>query len=224
MKYMIHACPARLRYVEDHLFPSLIRQGADPEDVRVWNDGTGLGNLLSFVESCRVCGEEHGGGTWHLQDDVVLSRRFFERTEQLGGNKVICGFCFPVNDPCVNFRGENVPVKFLWYSFQCIYIPNGLAGEFADWFLNEARYWPKYSEKVADRRHDDWFFREFLLDRHPEARADHLTPNLVDHVDYLIGGTVINRLRSRKINRAVYWEEDGSVEELAAELRAGPRT
>ena len=220
MKYLIHACPSRMWYVQDYLLPQLTEQGADSDEVAIWNDAEGRGNLFSFVESCRYLGSL-GGGVWHLQDDVVLSRDFVARTrtlEDLNPHEVQCGFCFPVgSDPGINCRGRT-PVKFLWYSFQCIYIPNSLAGEFARWFLDEAQYWGKYREKVAERKHDDWFFREFLLDKHPHDHVEHIVPNLVDHVDYLIGGTTLTPLRARKVNHGVYWEEPEIVEYLRQRL------
>lgn len=219
MRYMIHACPARLWYVNGYLLPSMLTQGIQRDDIVVWCDWDGVGNLQSFVESCRFCGKQPGAGVWHLQDDVVISRHFARHTRAGGGERIVCGFCFPVSDPCVNFRGENIPTKFIWYSFQCIYIPNTVAGEFAAWFQNEARHRDRYREKVADRKHDDWFFREFLMEKHPDGRVTNLAPNLVDHVDYLIGGTTLSPLRARKVNRAAYWEEPGLVEELEKQLK-----
>ena len=219
MQYMIHACPQRLWYVENFLIPSMKTQGIPRADITVWCDRDGKGNLLSFVESCRVCSKLNTPGVWHLQDDVLIGRSFAERTQNRPTGGLICGFCFPVSDPCINFRGSNIPTKFMWYSFPCIYIPNVLAGEFADWYANDARHRARYQEKISDRRHDDWFFREFMLERHGGDRVCNLAPNLVDHVDYLIGGTTINKMRSRKVNRASYWDEPGLVEELEAALK-----
>ena len=69
MRIMIHAVPRRMRYVNEVLIPQLEAQGF--EDVRVWLDANGRGNLRSCVESFASLPEE--GGTWHLQDDVLPS-------------------------------------------------------------------------------------------------------------------------------------------------------
>ena len=76
MKVLIHACPKRMWYVEGFLLPELKRQGAD--EVEVWNDTEGKGNLRACMEAfaARGTGDE---GTWHIQDDVLLCRDFVER-------------------------------------------------------------------------------------------------------------------------------------------------
>ena len=219
MRIIIHACPSRMWYVENFLSPALEAQGIDPGDVLVWNDEEGRGNLFSFAESCRYLGG-FAGGTWHLQDDVVVSRDFAERARALEAeypDKVICGFCFPVGNMEVNCRGR-VPVPMMWWSFQCIYIPNALAGGFARWFLEDAQFWGRYREKVEDRKHDDWFFKEYMMFLHKDETVECVVPNLADHIDYLIGGTVLTPLRARKVNHGVYWAEPETVEALAKAL------
>lgn len=213
MRYMIHACPPRMWYVNDYLLPSMRAQGI--EDVEIWNDTEGKGNLFSCMESFRACGERPGG-TWHLQDDVILCRDFAERTRAADG--VVCGF------GCRNFgismqeRGR-VPMVFMWYSFPCIHIPNHLAGECAAWFFEDAIHRTKYAAQVSDRRHDDWFWREFLLERHKDLWVTNLVPNLVDHVDYLLGGTLINQQRRLQTNRSAFFEDLDLVAELESKIK-----
>lgn len=215
---MIHACPARLWYVDRILIPDMEAQGVDRAEISVWNDIDQRGNLLSCVESMALCGRIPGG-IWHLQDDVLIAPDFAEKTapEPAG---VTCGFCFPSEHPAINFQGGNIPVLFMWYSFQCIYIPNALAGEFAAWFYSKAQFREAYRERIDEGKHDDWFFREFMLEEHPSARVANLSPNLVEHVDYLIGGTIINHERKRPSSRAVHMESDALVAALETRLAA----
>lgn len=216
MRYMIHACPQRLWYVEEFLIPSMLAQGIPKEEIVLWNDTEGKGNLFSCMESFRDCGRL-AGGTWHLQDDVILSRRFAEKTRE-NDDGIVCGFGCNHFGPSMQERGR-VPMPFMWYSFQCIRIPNETAGECAEWFFTDAMHRTRYAVQVADRRHDDWFFREFMMERHQDIWVNNLTPNLADHIDYLIGGTLINPLRRIQINRAAFWEDEALVEELEERLR-----
>ena len=73
MKYMIHACPPRMWYVEEFLIPSMKAQGIKDEEITVWNDEKMEGNLPAFLASMKACAKEPGG-TWHIQDDVIISR------------------------------------------------------------------------------------------------------------------------------------------------------
>ena len=189
MRYMIHASPARMWYVREYLIPSMEAQGIEPHEIVVWNDSEGKGNLFSCMEAFRWCGStaheiatpvcglvrnDKAGdvGTWHLQDDVIISRRFRELTAEndLG---VVCGFGCRNFGPDMEMHGE-LTVPWMWYSFQCIRIPDSLAGECAKWFFEDAMHRTKYAPQVADRRHDDWFFREFLLEKHRELRITNL--------------------------------------------------
>ena len=214
MRYMIHACPQRMWYVKRYLIPSLLTQGV--ENIEVWNDTEGKGNLLSCMESFRACGEREGG-TWHLQDDVIVSSDFAEKT-RAHDEGVVCGFGCQNFGPSMQERGL-VPVVFMWYSFQCIRIPNELAGECADWFFNDAMHRLKYAQHVIERKHDDYFWREFLLERHRDLWVTNLAPNLVDHIDHLIGGTLINQQRRLQINRSAFFEEPGMVKVLEMQIQ-----
>ena len=214
MRYMIHACPQRMWYVKRYLIPSLLTQGV--ENIEVWNDTEGKGNLFSCMEAFRACGEREGG-TWHLQDDVIVSSDFAEKT-RVHDEGVVCGFGCQNFGPSMQERGL-VPVAFMWYSFQCIRIPNELAGECADWFFNDAMHRTKYARHVQERKHDDYMWREFLLERHSDLWVTNLAPNLVDHIDYLIGGTLINQQRRLQINRSAFFEEPGMVKVLEIQIQ-----
>lgn len=212
-RILIHACPERMWYVKEFLLPSLDAQGLHAD---VWNDSEGKGNLFSTMESFRECGK-NDGATWHLQDDVIICADFAERIQQ-NTEGVVCGFASQNFGPYMHYHGL-VPAIFMWYSFQCIRIPNELANEFTDWFYDDAMHRTKYSPQVVDGKHDDWFWREFMNERHKDMMVTNLAPNLVDHIDYLIGGTIINRQRRIQINRAKFWTDNDLVEKLEIQLK-----
>jgi len=101
----------------------------------------------------------------------------------------------------------------MWYSFPCIRIPNHMAIECANWYYNglshptEVKYFTRYG------KNDDLLFRAFLERNYMSNEVMLVNPNLVDHVDWLIGGSIINKQRD-KIIRSIYWEEEKLVEDL----------
>ena len=214
---MIHACPDRLWYVREILLPELERQGAD---VSVWTDRERKGNLVSCMEAFATCAGD--GDTWHLQDDVLPARDFADRAMELEGvNGIICGFVNEVGGPDCNLRGNVIPAD-MWYSFPCIRIPNELARECAQWFLGGA--WKNEAQAIGEAlfgsgRGDDWFFKEFMEICHPVDPVLNLTPCLVEHVDWLIGGSMVSAWRGF-CARAVYWDDEELVEDLKQRIKA----
>ncbi len=221
MRYLIHACPQRMWYVEEFIVPSLRAQGIREDEIEIWNDAEGKGNLFSCMESFRACGERAKenpeSGTWHLQDDILICRDFAERTRGYTEG-IVCGYA------CRNFgnflqeRGVQ-PVQFLWYSFPCIRIPDAIAGECAHWFFTRAVKREKWKKEVEQGKSDDWFFRNFLLERHSDMTVLQLDPGLVEHIDWLIGGTTINQQRSWAQTRAAFWRDEELVWELEEKLK-----
>lgn len=213
MKFLIHACPRRLWYVTEFLVPSLIHQGAD--DVEIYNDADGKGNLLACMDS--FSNRQGDGGTWHIQDDALLARDFVARCREMDDG-VVYGFCNEqfTDDPAQTGR---VPVESAWHSFQCVRIPDAYARECADWFFNgngkNHGYYPLW---VRSGKMDDSVFRSFLLECHPYDYVINATPNLTEHVDWLIGGSVLNEWRGF-IARAHYWDDEELVEELKAKIK-----
>ena len=217
MKIMIHTCQKRRWYVNDYMIPALTAQGIPREDIFVWLDWSGAGNLLSCVDSFRACGLLPGG-TWHLQDDVIISRRFAELAEA-NDEGVVCGFGSTDFGPSMAETGKQ-PAIFMWNSFQCIRIPNELAFEFASWFYTDAQYRDgDYQRYIVEKKYDDTFWRDFMLERHRDMTITNLTPNIVDHVDYIIGGSVINVGRQKLQYRSAFWEDEDLVEALAEEMK-----
>jgi len=221
MRYMIHCVPSRLWYVEDFIIPAMLEQGISKEEIVIYCDYKRKGNLFSFMDSIRYCGEHPvDGGTWHIQDDVLLSSKFAETTREFNEG-VVCGAV--IRDWGPDFLKTGVqPVKELWYSFQCIRIPDDLAAECAYWFYSDVIKRPqaKYRNRILRNKHDDDFFQFFLFEKHPDMSIRNLKPNIVDHVDYMIGGSLINDERQRKINRVAYWEEEDLIRKLEKDLLA----
>ena len=202
--YLIHACQDRMWYVIQYLIPSMQAQGLT--DIRITCDTEHKGNLESYMQ---CFGSMKGdGGVWHLNDDVLICRQFREMTE-LFDEGIVCGFaCMPVT-PSGFVRPEE-----MWWSFPCIRIPNRIARECSEWFYSVGRR--KYHEQAATGSGDDWFFKEFLKESYPDMQVLNLRPSIVDHVDYLIGGSSIFGWKVRY--RAKYFDDQDLVEALEKKL------
>lgn len=214
MQILIHACPKRLWYVNGFLVPQLLAQGA--EEIEIWNDADGLGNLHACMESFRS--RRGAGGTWHIQDDVLPCRDFVSRCEK-NDDGVVSGFCCDVfgDDPLSSGR---VYAASLWHSFQCIRIPDEYARECAEWYFSgDWSESPSAELPILDKlgKGDDTFFHEFMESRHGGDTVKNLVPNLVEHIDWLIGGSVLNEFQS--VARAYFWNDEKLVAELRERLR-----
>lgn len=221
-RYMIHSCNDREWYVTDFLVPSMIEQGIRKENIIIWQDKDCVGNLASFVGSCRwiVENEDPSDAIWHLQDDVVISKNFFEKTNEVYDG-MANGFCNDVFDAQrANYFGV-VPASGMWFSFQCVLIPNATAKRFVDWFENDCVPNHLYDEFVSTGRCDDTIFNKYILSKEPQIPAMNIWPCIVDHIDYLIGGTTINkstRGEGEKSKRIAYWRSQG-LDEAVKELK-----
>lgn len=209
---LIHACPDREWYVNEYMIPSLRAQGI--EHIEVWLDSDGRGCLESFAASCEMLGKR-AGGTWHLQDDVIISHDFAEQVEKYDRG-MVCGFCCQSFSQNTDMDGEVLMVHH-WYSFQCIRIPNDYAKEFAEWFSKEARRKRKYDSYFYYKNGDDTLFRDWVTEHKPQDTAFNLKPNIVDHVDFLIGGSVVNKHRAVP-SRAAFFDDQNLVDELTTIL------
>ena len=218
MKIMIHACPQRMWYVSEFLVPQLRDQGAAEDEITVWNDPGGWGKLESFVRSCEYIARNGGGQTWHLQDDVLLSHDFVARARTLERETdgIVCGFVCENWGPKPIKEGI-VPIRFMWNGFQCLRIPDRIAAEFAVWFRGSGCRKPELQRWVSKNKGDDSVFRAFCLERHGSDTVRNINPNLADHVDFLIGGTVLNPARSCQYNRALLLDPRDAA--AVAELR-----
>lgn len=207
MKVLIHACPKRMWYVEGFLVPELERQGA--EEIGIFNDTEGLGNLKACMKAFAGC--EGDGGTWHIQDDVLLCRDFVERC-RAHDEGVVYGFCNEqfTDDP---LQTGTVNVEDAWHSFQCVRIPDAYARECAAWLEGPGRTSGMYSIWIQSGKMDDDVFRTFLIDRHGRENVLNLKPNLVEHVDWIVGGSILHPWRGY-LARAYFWEDEDLVRAL----------
>lgn len=67
---------------------------------------------------------------------------------------------------------------------------------------------------------DDTLFLAYITHKHPSIRTVNISPCLVDHIDYLIGGSVLFD-RKTKIHRACYLSEidKARVDKLARTIK-----
>ena len=215
--YMIHACEDRIWYVEKYLIPSMLEQGIKEEQILKWYDLEHRGNLYAFADSMKVCGERAEEGIWHLQDDVIISKRFKELTEE-HDYEIVAGICMrEVSDTILYGR---VDKQHIWYSFQCIRIPNRVAQGFAEWFFSFGCKTTQYKKYVDENKYDDLMFWIYLQDfcKWEKTVFNH-NPNLVDHIDWLIGGSIVNTDRTRPL-RAHFFDDDMElIEKLKQNLK-----
>ena len=214
-RYLIHACPKRMWYVESYLIPSLLKQGISENEISVYNDSEGLGNLRACMNAFASC--EGKGGIWHIQDDVCICRDFKERTEKYDKG-LVCGFSSKMYDGSAMSKIGFVPREKMWFSFPCIRIPNYMARGCAEWVTTQIIGNPVYKRFWEKGVNDDWAFRAYLKNFHTDAVALNITPNLVDHIDYLIGGGTGQKGPRKEPCRAQYWEDEDVVKELEGKL------
>lgn len=208
-RILIHACPQRMWYVNDYLTPSIKAQGLD--DITVWLDTDGKGNLFSCMDCFMECGD-----AWHLQDDVLISHDFGEVVREFDDG-IVCGFCHTLFEPFNRPMVGEVPAIFMYNSFPCIRIPGDIARECAEWFYTDAMYRDNYQEWVKSGKHDDGFWHDFIIEKHGNETVMNLAPCIVEHVDWIIGGSIANDWRGY-ICRASYWEDEYLVDELISKL------
>lgn len=198
--YLIHACPKRIAYVNEYLVPSMLKQGIERENILIYEDKFKLGNLQAFLASSELV-IHNTSGTWHLQDDIIISSKFKEVTESYDKG-IVCGFCNKYSEDLqIGLR----PVRDLWYSFPCIRIPNTVLKRFVEW-MRRPEIQKKYRVYIEAGKFDDTLFRAFILERYPDKLIQNLCPNIVDNIDYLIGGSLINYSRTVDAN-SIYFDE-----------------
>lgn len=196
------------------LIPSMLEQGIKQENIEVWMDWNRDGNLMS----CMKCFQEYGKrgeGRWHLQDDVCISSDFKEKTEQYDEG-VVTGF-FKADWQGLNPHAGLVPAVYMWNSFQCLRIPDKYIAECAEWFFTDAAYRDQYKEMVERNKYDDSFWYDFFTECHLDETVRNLKPSIVEHIDFLIGGSVINKERSMT-SRGDLWQDEEAYERMRAKL------
>lgn len=206
MRVMIHASPKRMWYVEKFLAPSLEAQGLEPV---IWNDAEGYGNLASCIRSFRA-----GLAEWHLQDDVLICRNFAELIKE-NDHGVVAGFCHGPSGDDKDCVGQ-VYAPDLWHGFPCMRIPVDYAREFCDWVEQPEHDSPQWYA-ISCNRGDDYLFHSFLEEKHGREMVTNIS--LVEHVDWLLGGSLINTWRGY-ICRSDLWDDEELVDELKQKIKS----
>lgn len=209
MRVLIHAVPSRMWYVNDFLVPSLRAQGIDPD---IYVDTQRLGNLGACLDSFSKCS---GDATWHLQDDVLICRDFAERASKITG--VANGFCHLRSGDLLECAGWVYPPDF-WNGFPCVRIPDDYAREFVEWIRTDASRDSWCDIHIQRGCADDFLFKRFLEDRHFDEMVYNVSPSLAEHVDWLIGGSMVNEWRGY-ICRSDDWHDEELVKELRQKLK-----
>ena len=213
-KYMIHSCNQRKWYVDKYLVPSMLEQNIDEEDILIYLDSSNDGCLQSFINSIQNLSEE--GDTWHLQDDVLVCSDFKVKTEQLYEAELVCGFASKY-DAEAAIPGVQFGIDNIWFSFPCIRISNSILKHFAIWFSSYVQNDNRFKSWITMRKHDDLLFRYFVQNYYKDIKGLNVAPNLVEHVDWLIGESIVNRGRDSCI-RSLYWNEEYLVNSLKKKL------
>ena len=212
---MIHACPAREWYVKDYLIPSLTSQGIDAKDIYLWMDWDRMGNLASCIDSFYYA-SKLPGETWHLQDDVVISKDFARMARDAPAG-VVCGFCVDKWENGNTTEGKTI-ARYMWQSsFPCIKIPNDIAGSFVNWYINEGQHRADLQDYVQSGKKDDTLFYIYMLEKHFSEPVTNMSKHMVDHVDWLIGGSIINGERDF-IARSSRFNEEETINALKEKL------
>ena len=209
--YMIHTCPEREWFVEKYLIPDMIAQGIDKTQIIIYNDTEHVGNLKAFISSLKIL-EDYDPKAYviHLQDDIIISSRFKELIsvdyKQLYDTDVVCGFCSNYSNSTRQFiqKAEN-----MWFSFPCIKFSNKLASSFITW-INSSRVKKQYKELIASGKNDDLLFKNFLIEK--GIKVLNLNPNVVNHVDFMLNGSLINTGRGRKNVMSTCWNDQETLD------------
>ena len=215
--YLIHCCNKRFTYVKTYLIPTMLEQGIPADNIFVYRDYNEIGNLRAFVDSCNrlvtQCEKANISGVWHLQDDVIISEDFAKKTE-LYDNGIVCAFTCaydkkPEEGYFQIFQGK------MWYSFPCMRIPTNLLREFVDW-ANGNLWQSKYFRSLVKRNNsDDLVFKEWITDNYPDMTHLNLAPNLVNHVDKYLGGSICNKHRDKEQDTmSIFWEDKGELQKF----------
>ena len=71
---------------------------------------------------------------------------------------------------------------------------------------------------IRSGKMDDSVFRTFLVEKHGRETVENLKPCLVDHVDFILGGSVLHPWRGH-LARATFWDDEDLVRELKESVR-----
>lgn len=102
----------------------------------------------------------------------------------------------------------------------CIRIPDYIFGHFVSW-MKEPNTQKKFRHYFNENKHDDVFLEFFLKENYPELIVWNVAPNMVNHIDHLIGGSLINKDRGKEPSElmATYWDEPKLLREIEEKLK-----
>lgn len=187
------------------------KQGIKRKNIVVYNDRKREGQLTSIINSYA---KTNGEDFWHLQDDIIISSKFKEKTEEYNDG-IVCGFCngFSIGRP------GRVVIFDMWYSMPCIRIPGKIFKDFIEW-LNDDSVRVKFKCYFEENKHDDVLFEAFLKEHYTKIRPYNLSPNIVNHIDHLLGGSIINKTRDKPTNYIMskFWDEPELLDCIEKEL------
>lgn len=210
---MIHCVPSRFDYVMNYLIPSLEEQRISK--ITIYNDINMSGNLQACVNSFKSLPDD--GYTWHLQDDIVISRSFVDTIKDTK-QEIVCGFSSSYD----RYKDGLVTPNEMWFSFPCIKIPNKIAKEFANWIEDDSiEKSPRLANYIKENKYDDTLFKKFLIQYYPDIEVLNLNPNIVNHIDYLLGGSVATPKRNEYVKKILsrYWSEDDIIKDIEEKLK-----
>ena len=209
---IIHAAPDRIKYVNEFLEPRLRAQGF--KDITVSNDTQRVGCRESYAKSFRSLPDK--GHTWHLQDDILPDRRFYQwaTSEWAEYPGIICGFGCGHYTPKERF-GFARNSEDMFYSFPCIRIPNEVARDMIAWFDKAKETDINILEKLPSGKFFDYFFKLYIGNNDKGIGIYNFFPNIVEHVDEYITGSLVNKQR-KYLAKAMQFEDAEAVEDLKA--------
>ena len=202
--YLIHTCPKRKDFVDNYLVPALKLQGIESSRIFIYNDTQKLGNLQAYIKAADIIsGQRPDIQIVHLQDDIIPCSTFKEVIEtnykELYDVDVVCGF---------NSQYDNANNFFVrkavdsWFSFQCIKFSNKMLQDFVFWIKNKGQY--LYKNWYDQGKYDDSFFKEYIQSVKPNPLVLNLNPTIVQCVDDIIGGSVINNSRGFNMKSSLF--------------------
>lgn len=194
--FVIHCVPKRRKWVDGYIIPELKKHN---QEYIVYEDTKGDGNLKSFTKSLDKV-KNIPKGCWHIQDDIYFASDFFERIDNFPRDMLILGFT--TADWCRGRFGTQ-SIRTAWLSFQCLYIPTKYVRGFKDYLKED---YNSNKSLIDAGCYDDTLFHKYLMKHFKDDWCWNEKPNLVNHIDYLIGGTTLDK--EFKPHTALYWDDD----------------
>lgn len=190
MNYLIRATTKRMWYVEKYLIPELESQGCGKlgRNIKIFQDDSG--NLSSFMNMCKYILSHYKSDdfVWVLQDDVYPCDNFHYMTNKYARTEVN-GFCSGYD----NIHLDGIQhTSNSWLSFQCKNFRVDIIELFVKWFFENHE--KEFGSFVRANKYDDSIYYRF--EKSMNDYILNLNPNIVEHVDYLIGGSIVNKNRT----------------------------